>query len=77
MTGPGQFHELEHAIIDGAVYRVFKHPWPSMRQYWLATVTNNPTIHTRDYIVYEDFRMTYGQANEQIQRAASVFHQVI
>ncbi|KAF8509850.1 hypothetical protein BU17DRAFT_55903 [Hysterangium stoloniferum] len=76
MTAPGQFHEMEHAIIDGRVYRVYKNLWPSIREFWRTTVTENTLVHDLDYLVFEDTRITYGQADQMVQRAASVLREV-
>ncbi|KIJ37523.1 hypothetical protein M422DRAFT_33642 [Sphaerobolus stellatus SS14] len=76
MTAPGQFHEIEHAVIDNRVYRVWKHLPPSLREFWTSAVTNRPDLQGQDYIVFEDTRITYGQADEMVQKLASIFREV-
>jgi hypothetical protein len=76
MTAPGQLHEMENAIIDGRVYRVYKNLWPSVRAHWQECVSQNTAVHDQDYIVFEDTRLTYAQADALVQRMASIFRNV-
>lgn len=76
MTAPGQLHEMEHAVIDNRVYRVYKNLWPSIRVFWTLTVSQNTEIHNNEYLVFEDTRMTYGEADAMVQRMASLLREV-
>jgi hypothetical protein len=76
MTAPGQIHEMEHAVIDNRVYRVYKHLWPSIRSFWKDSVSQKPAIHNDEYLVFEDTRITYGQADLMVQRMASTLREV-
>ena len=76
MTGSGQLHEIEHAVIDNRVYRVYKNLWPSLRDFWTTMITNRPEIHNDEYIIFEDTRITYGQADAMVQRLASLLREV-
>lgn len=76
MTAPGQFHEMEHAIIDNRVYRVYKKLWPSIREFWKTSVSGNTAIHNNEYLVFEDTRITYRQADVMVQRMASCLREV-
>jgi len=76
MTAPGELHETEQAVIDNRVYRVWKHLWPSIRDFWRVSVTERPDIRDNVYLVYEDTRITYGQADEMVQKLASIFREV-
>ena len=76
MTGPGQLHEMEYAIIDNRVYRVYKHLWPSLRDFWKVMITDRPEIHDEEYLIFEDTRITYGQADAMVQRFASLLREV-
>lgn len=76
MTAPGQIFETDYAIIDGRVYRVWKHLWPSIREFWRACVTDNPAVLEKEYLVFENERITYRQADEMIQKLASILRDV-
>ena len=76
MTGPGQLHEIEHAVIDNRVYKVYKNLWPSIRDFWTSSVTQNLEIHKDEYIVFEETRINYGEADVMVQRMASLLHEV-
>jgi hypothetical protein len=76
MTAPGQLHEMEHAVIDNRVYRVYKNLWPSIRAHWQVNVSAKKEIHNDEYIVFEDTRITFGQADAMVQRFASLLREV-
>lgn len=67
---------MEHAIIDNRVYRVYKNLWPSMRVFWLTHVTQNSEVHEKEYLVFEDTRMTYGEADQIVHKLASILREV-
>lgn len=68
---------MVHAVIDGRVYKVYKNLWPSIREFWRTSVTENKAIHDLDYLVFEDTRITYGQADHMVQRTASMLREVL
>ena len=67
---------MEHAVIDNRVYRVYKRLWPSIRDFWRINITNKPEIHNKEYIIFEETRITYGQADAMVQRFASLLREV-
>lgn len=73
LTAPGSIHELETALIDGRLYRVYKNLWPSLRDFWLSAVSqySNDT-----YIVYEDQRLTYSQVHARATKIAGLLRTV-
>ncbi|KAF8581157.1 acetyl-CoA synthetase-like protein [Ramaria rubella] len=76
ITEAGQLHEMEYAVIDGRVYRVYKNLWPSIREYWRTNVTEKTEVHDQDYLVFESTRITYGQVDAMVQRMASILREV-
>lgn len=76
MTAPGQLFEMDHAIIDNRVYRVYKNLWPSLRHFWRTRVSENKAVHNDEYLVFEDTRITFGQADAMVQRLASLLREV-
>ncbi|GJJ14155.1 hypothetical protein Clacol_008415 [Clathrus columnatus] len=76
MTAPGELHELEHVIIDNRVHKAYKNLWPSLRAFWLTRVTANTELHNNEYLVFEGTRITYGEADQIIQKLASILRQV-
>lgn len=75
LTAPGALHELEHAIINNRIYRVYKNLWPSLRAFWIDRITQNTEIHNQEYLVFEDTRITYGQADKIIHKLASILYE--
>ena len=70
MTTPGGIMETETMLIDGRIQRVYKNLAPSLRHLWLSA----STLHTnREYIVFENERLTYGEVHRRASRAADVF----
>lgn len=75
MTAPGALHELEHAIINNRIYRVYKNLWPSLRAFWIDRITQNTEVHNQEYLVFEDTRITCGQADKIIHKLASILYE--
>ncbi|KAF8200802.1 hypothetical protein BJ912DRAFT_582736 [Pholiota molesta] len=73
LTAPGSIHELETALVDGRLYRVYKNLWPCLREFWLSAVSqySNDT-----YIVYEDQRLTYSQVHTRAIKVAGLLRNV-
>ena len=67
LTGPGGDFEIVEANVLGNRLRTFKNAPPSIRDVWLAT----QEFSDRDYLVYEDERLTYGDAHAQVAAIAS------
>lgn len=60
LTGPGGAFEIVEMDVGGQWIRGFKNAPPSVREVWLATLP----FAERDYLVYQDERITYGQAHQ-------------
>ncbi|MGE6696433.1 class I adenylate-forming enzyme family protein [Hyphomonas sp. NPDC076900] len=60
LTGPGGAFEVIEAEILGNRIRTYKNAPPSVREVWLSTLQ----FADRPYLVYQDERLTYGQAHE-------------
>ena len=61
LTSVGQPFEIEEINVRGSLIRSYKHAPPNIRAVWLSTVA----FSDRDYLVYQDERITYGQAHER------------
>ncbi len=62
MTAPGQPFEMETVTIRGIPTRVWKHAPASLRQ----ILENTLQFAARDYLVYEDERLTYAEHYRQV-----------
>ncbi|WP_421931415.1 class I adenylate-forming enzyme family protein [Phenylobacterium sp.] len=67
LTAPGQPFEIEEIEVRGNTIRSFKHAPPNIRAVWLATAAYGD----RDYLVYQDERITYAQAHEKVNAIAA------
>ncbi|KAF9065267.1 hypothetical protein BDP27DRAFT_65382 [Rhodocollybia butyracea] len=73
LCAPGNLHEIETRVINGLVQRVYKNLPPSIRMFWLGAVQ----LHRdKTYVVFENQRFTFGEANERVAKAASVFRDI-
>ncbi|MBX3479017.1 MAG: acyl--CoA ligase [Caulobacter sp.] len=59
LTGPGGAFEITEIEVRGNRIRSFKNAPPSVREVWLSTLP----FADRDYLVYQDERITYGEAH--------------
>ncbi|KAF9566756.1 long-chain-fatty-acid-CoA ligase [Agrocybe pediades] len=73
LTAPGSVHEVETALVDGRLQRVYKNLWPSLREFWLSAVSQ---YKDDTYIVYEDQRLTYAQVHARATKVAALFSDV-
>lgn len=67
LTGPGGAFEVTEAPVLGNMLRIFKNAPPSVREVWLSTAQ----FAERDYLVYENERLTYGEAHAQVNAVAA------
>jgi long-chain acyl-CoA synthetase len=67
LTAPGAPFELVDIHVRGAPMRTYKNALPSVRELWLST----KQFEDRDYIVYNDERITYGEAHQNVAAIAS------
>jgi len=63
---PGQLFEMEEVEVGGLTLRAWKHAAPDLRQFWLQTAGHGD----KDYLVYNDERMSYTRAHETVARIA-------
>jgi len=63
LTGPGGPFEIVEAQVLGQTMKVYKNAPPSARAFWLSTAPFGP----RDYLVYQDERLTYAQSHDQVR----------
>jgi long-chain acyl-CoA synthetase len=62
LTAPGAPFEIETILVRGVPIRAYKNAPPTVRQLWLASAQ----FANREYLVYQDERMTYGEAHKQV-----------
>ncbi len=67
LTGPGAPMEVIEIEVRGAPARMFKNSPPTVRALWLSTAA----FAERDYLVFGDERITYGEAHRQVAAIAS------
>ncbi|MDO8295358.1 MAG: class I adenylate-forming enzyme family protein [Caulobacter sp.] len=67
LTAPGAPFEIADIEVRGARIRSFRNAPPSVREVWLSTLP----FAGRDYLVYENERITYGQAHRQVAAIAN------
>jgi hypothetical protein len=73
LCAPGTPHQLEYQLVDGQLHRVYKHLWPSLREFWLLV---SGKYKHRTYIVFEKQRWSYGQIAERSLKAATAFRHI-
>jgi long-chain acyl-CoA synthetase len=67
LTAPGAPFEVETIEVRGAPMRMFKAAIPTVRDLWLSTAQ----FEGRDYLVYQDERISYGEAHRRTAAIAS------
>jgi len=67
LTDPGAPFEIVPVEVRGEMLRCYKNAPPSVRELWLSTAAYGD----RDYIVYQDERLTYAQAHAQVNAVAA------
>ncbi len=66
LTAPGAPFEIGTIEVRGEPMRVYKNAPPNVRALWLSTAA----FAERDYLVYQDERMTYGEAHAKVNAIA-------
>jgi acyl-CoA synthetase (AMP-forming)/AMP-acid ligase II len=61
---------VETTLIGGRLLKVYKNLWPSVRVFWLEAVAR---YRSKTYIIFNEQRLTYGQAHDAIVKTASLF----
>ncbi|MCX8498926.1 MAG: class I adenylate-forming enzyme family protein [Caulobacteraceae bacterium] len=67
LSGPGSPLEVHEIEVRGQTLLAFKNAPPTIRDFWLSTVA----FADRDYLVYEDERLTYGQSHDKVASIAA------
>jgi long-chain acyl-CoA synthetase len=67
MTAPGEMFEIRETEIKGKPFRVWANAPGTMRDVWLSS----QQFADREYLVYQDERMTYAEAHDQVARIAN------
>lgn len=67
LTAPGAPFEVAEIPVRGNMIRMFKNAPPSVRELWLSTAAYGD----RDYLVYENDRITYAQAHAKVNAIAA------
>ncbi|CAN5844645.1 class I adenylate-forming enzyme family protein [soil metagenome] len=67
LTAEGQPFEIENIEVRGNTIRSFKNAAPNIRAIWLSTAA----FADRDYLVYENDRLTYGEAHTRVNAIAA------
>ncbi|HEX4182602.1 MAG TPA: class I adenylate-forming enzyme family protein, partial [Caulobacteraceae bacterium] len=67
LTAPGAPFEIEEIDVRGVRLRAFKNALPNVRALWLSTAAYGD----RDYLVYQDERITYADAHRQVNAVAA------
>jgi long-chain acyl-CoA synthetase len=62
LTAPGQPFEIETTVVRGSPLRAYKNAPKTVRELWLASAQ----FADREYLVYQDERMTYAEAHRQV-----------
>ncbi|BCW90506.1 Long-chain-fatty-acid--CoA ligase [Alphaproteobacteria bacterium SO-S41] len=67
LTQPGAPFEITTVEVAGVPVRAFLNAPPTIRELWLSTAA----FADREYLIYEDERMTYGEAHRQVASIAN------
>ncbi|HJM29023.1 MAG: class I adenylate-forming enzyme family protein [Acidimicrobiales bacterium] len=67
LTAKGSPFELEEVVVEGEKILSYKNQVPSLRELWLAS----KHFDDRDYLVYEEERITYTEAHQQVANVAN------
>ncbi|KAG6865609.1 hypothetical protein C0991_001033 [Blastosporella zonata] len=73
LCAPGHLHEVETVHLNGRMQKVYKHLWPSVREFWLSRIKK---FSEKLYIIFEDQRYTYGEVHQRALKVAAVFRHV-
>lgn len=67
LTGPGAPFEIVEIDVRGQRLKAFKNAAPDLRQFWLQSAAHAD----KDYLVYEDERWTYADAQREVASVAN------
>ena len=66
LTAPGAAFEIATVEVRGVPLRTYKNAPPTVRALWLASAA----FADREYLIYEDERVTYGEAHARVNAIA-------
>ena len=69
LTASDAQFELEEVIVEGNSILSYKNQVPSLREFWLGSLRFGES----DYLVYENERLTYFDAHQQVANVANWF----
>ncbi|AQA19552.1 AMP-dependent synthetase [Halioglobus japonicus] len=67
LTADDQMFAISEAEVRGQTLKVWTHAPANLREFWLSTAGHDD----KDYLVYNDERLTYTQAHEKVARIAN------
>ena len=67
MTASGEMFETVNVTVRGQQLKAWANAPASLRDVWLSSAT----YADRDYLIYQDERLTYTQAHDQVARIAN------
>ncbi|KAF8655311.1 hypothetical protein AX16_003208 [Volvariella volvacea WC 439] len=70
LCAPGTPYELETRLVAGRIQRVYKHLWPSLREFWTIVARQ---YADKTYVVLDEERVTFQQLYHDSLRAACMF----
>ena len=70
LTAPGAPFEIDTITVRGAPMRIYKHAPATVRDLWLASAQ----FADREYLVYQEERITYGEAHRLVNAVAGWLH---
>lgn len=71
MTAPGRTFSLAQTTVRGIPMRYWESAPANLREFWLNTAGHGD----KDYLIYEDERLTYTAAHDLVARVSNWFHQ--
>lgn len=71
LTAEGQIFEIETIEVRGSPMRMYKHAPGSLRDIWLGSAG----FADNEYLIFQDERLTYGQAHAQVAGLANWLQQ--
>ncbi|QFU75199.1 AMP-dependent synthetase [Halioglobus maricola] len=70
LTAPDQMFAITETEVRGQTLKAWTHAPANLRDFWLSSAGHGD----KDYLVYQNERLTYAQAHEQVARIANWLH---
>ena len=67
LTAPGGRFEIVEVEVRGQQLRAYKQAPPTLREFWMMSAAHGD----KDYLVYEDERISYAEAHRQVAQIAT------